>query len=99
MSVCATLVIAATFFKRMSVLQVTPFTYADNWTFMSPNQRGHFKAFVDTLNFAHAIRMKIDIRNSWGWGTNDEMKKSGNMPTLLSQRIILTSSSNWPLKT
>ena len=75
MSVCAMLVIAATFFKRMSILRVTPFTYADNWTFMSTDQRSLFRAFIDTLNFAHALRMKIDIRKSWGWGTNDEIRK------------------------
>lgn len=75
MSVCAMLAIAATFFKRMSIQQVTPFTYADNWTFMSTDQRSLFRAFMDTLNFAHAIRMKIDIRKSWGWGTNADMRK------------------------
>ena len=75
MSVCAMLAIAATFFQRMSIIQVTPFTYADNWTFMSTSQRALFRAFLDTLNFAHAIRMKIDIKKSWGWGTNDAMRK------------------------
>ena len=39
MSVCAMLAIAATFFKRMSNIRITPFTYADNWTFMSQDKR------------------------------------------------------------
>lgn len=36
MSVCAMLVIAA-FFRKTSIVNVQPFTYADNWTFMSPD--------------------------------------------------------------
>lgn len=75
MSVCAMLVIAATYFRRMTNIPVTPFTYADNWTFMSTSQRHLFRAFVDTLNFAQTMRMKIDLNKSWGWGTNSIMRQ------------------------
>lgn len=74
MSVSAMLVIAATFFRRMSNISVTPFTYADNWTFMSTDQRSLFRALINTLNFAQTLRIKIDLGKSWGWGTNSVMR-------------------------
>lgn len=48
LSVCAMLVIAAAFFHKMSFIQVQPFMYADNWTFMSTSQRALFRATVAT---------------------------------------------------
>lgn len=71
------------FFRKVSIIQVTPFTYADNWTFMSNDQRLLFRALIATLNFAHSIKMKIDIQKSWGWGTNDEMRKFWKTANLL----------------
>lgn len=83
MSVCAMLVIAATFFRKMTIARVQPFTYADNWTLMSPDKRALFQALIQTLNFATTIRMKIDIGKSWGWGTNEEMRKFWKSTSLL----------------
>ena len=74
LSVCAMLAIAAVYFHRMSLCRVTPFTYADNWTFMSNSQRSLFRAFISTLNFAQALQMKVDLKKSWGWGTSKEMR-------------------------
>ena len=74
LSVCAMLAIAAVFFRRMSNCRVLPFTYADNWTFMSGSQRALFRAFTSTLNFTNALRMKVDLKKSWGWGTSKEMR-------------------------
>ena len=74
LSVCAMLAIAACFFHRMSFCRVTPFTYADNWTFMSSSQRSLFRAFTQMLNFTSALRMKVDLKKSWGWGTHKEMR-------------------------
>lgn len=54
MLVCAMLVIAATYFRRMSVISVTPFTYADNWTFMSTDQRCLFRALVSPF-ISHSL--------------------------------------------
>ena len=74
LSVCAMLVIAAAFFHYMAQARVTPFTYADNWTFLSTSERNLFRAMRTTLNFTHALRMKVDIRKSWGWGTTKSMR-------------------------
>ena len=74
LSVCAMLAIAAVYFHRMSLCRVTPFTYADNWTFMSNSQRSLFRAFTSTLNFAQALQMKVDLKKSWGWGMSKEMR-------------------------
>ena len=74
LSVCAMLVIAAIFFHHMSQARATPFTYADNWTFLSDNERSLFRALRTTLNFTHAIRMKVDIKKSWAWGTAKSMR-------------------------
>ena len=78
LSVCAILTIAATFFHRMSHVQVQPFTYADNWTFLSSSQRALFRAMTSTLNFTSALRMKVEINKSWGWGTSKDMRSFGS---------------------
>lgn len=91
LSVCAMLTIAAAFFHRMSHIQVRPFTYADNWTFLSTSQRALFRALVSTLNFTSALRMKVDINKSWGWGTSKEMRQFWQCTELLfphDQRTI-----------
>ena len=74
LSVCAMLAIAACVFHRMSFCNVTPFTYADNWTFMSSSQKAFVRAFTHMLNFTIALRMKVDLKKSWGWGTHQEMR-------------------------
>lgn len=63
---CAMLVIAATYFRRMTNISVTPFTYADNWTFMSTDERSLFRALIGTLNFAQTLKMKIDLNRVAG---------------------------------
>lgn len=88
LSVCAMLVIAAAFFHKMSSIQVQPCTYADNWTFMSTSQRALFRAMVATLNFTTALRMKVDIQKSWGWGTDLSMR------TFWSQMNVLFPAGN-----
>ena len=50
---------------------------------MSSDKRALFRALIETLNFASAIRMKIDIGKSWGWGTNDDMRKDWTSTNLL----------------
>ena len=48
---------------------IRPFTYADNWGWMSKVQRLHFKAYMDMLSVTSAMRLSIDHSKSWHWGT------------------------------
>ena len=76
LSVCAMLAASycSSLFPSYGTSSCYPFTYADNWTFLSTSERNLFRAVRTTLNFTHALRMKVDIRESWGWGTTKSMR-------------------------
>ena len=78
MSVVGMLALSYIFHHVIKTPQVHPFTYADNWSFMSTSERETFKAMVKILNLVHDMRMKIDMDKSWGWATSKPLKQFWN---------------------
>lgn len=55
--------------------RLTPFTYADNWTFFSRDEKTYYAAMIQTLNMIHTLRMEVDMKKSWAWATHREGRK------------------------
>lgn len=75
MSVVGMLALGFVFHHVIKTPQVHPYTYADNWSFMSTSERETFRAMVKILNLVHELRMKIDMDKSWGWATSKPLRQ------------------------
>lgn len=75
MSVVGMLALSFVFHHVIKTPQVHPFTYADNWSFMSTSERETFRAMVKILNLVSELRMKIDMGKSWGWATSKPLRQ------------------------
>ena len=63
-SVLAMLATSALFYFRNASPHLSPFTYADNWSWISKSISENFKAWIRTLNLTASLRMIISISKS-----------------------------------
>ena len=75
LSVCAMLVVSSAFYWTIQSPTVFPFAYADNWSYLTTNQRDNIVTFRRIQDFVHALRMQIDYAKSWAWGATSEARK------------------------
>ena len=75
LSVCAMLVTSSAFYWTLSTPTVFPYAYADNWSYLTTNQRDNIRAFRKIQDLVHAFRMQIDYAKSWAWGATAEARK------------------------
>ena len=68
MSVCAMLVVSSTFYWTLQTPTVFPYAYADNWSYLTTNQRDNILTFQKIKQLVEALRMQIDFTKSWAWG-------------------------------
>ena len=68
LSVCAMLVTSSAFYWTLSTPTVFPYAYADNWSYLTTNQRDNIRAFRKIQDLVHAFRVQIDYAKSWAWG-------------------------------
>lgn len=64
-SVLAMILMSSTYYYLLCSPVLTPFSYADNWTWMTTCQRSQFIALQKVLNFITSLRMQIDHKKSW----------------------------------
>ncbi len=74
LSVLGMIVLSATFFFKILKTTISPFSYADNWSWLAEDTKEHFRTLVQILNFVACLQMKIDHTKSWAWGTNKMFK-------------------------
>ena len=72
-SVLAMIAISTLFYYKNVTVTVTPFSYADNWSWISHTVRDNFKAWIKTLNLVGSLRMVISIAKSWLWATSTKL--------------------------
>ena len=61
-----------------------PHSYADNWSWLTKNQKQNILAWQKTLNFVSSLRMVVDTNKSWVWATTKDLKNSSSDISLLS---------------
>ena len=54
---------------------ISPFAYADNWSWLTDDQRPHAAAHAEVFRFTQSLRLQIDHGKSWHWGTTKEFRK------------------------
>ena len=74
MSVVGMLALSFVFHAKLKSPNLFPYTYADNWSFMSTSERACFRAMTTLLNLIADLKMKIDFKKSWCWATTKTFK-------------------------
>ena len=73
-SVLSMLATSTLYFYRLTNQQVHPFAYADNWSWMSMQQRSHAIAYQRMLHLVQVLRLQVDFAKSWHWGTTKQFR-------------------------
>ena len=63
-SVLSMLATSTLYYYRLAEQHVRPFAYADNWSWMSSQQRSHFVAYQRMLQLVQVMRLKIDFKRA-----------------------------------
>ena len=75
LSVCAMLVVSSAFYWTLCSPTVFPYAYADNWSYLTTNQRANIQAFHLVQQLVTDLRMQIDYAKSWAWGATAEARR------------------------
>ena len=73
-SVLAMVLLSSAFYYAHVSPQLTPYAYADNWSWLSTSTREQIRAVQKVLSFTTSIRMDIDHTKSWCWGTTKSFR-------------------------
>ena len=73
-SVLSMLATSTMYFYRLNGEHVKPFAYADNWSWMSSQQRAHFIAYEQMLRLVEVLRLRVDFAKSWHWGSTKQFR-------------------------
>jgi hypothetical protein len=80
-SVLAMIATSTMYYFRLANQHISPYAYADNWSWMSTQQRAHFVAYEDVLRLTQVLRLTIDFKKSWHWGTTKVFREACNKVT------------------
>ena len=75
-SVLSMLATSSLYYFRLAQPNVMPFAYADNWSWMSRQQRAHFETFSKMQALVQSMRLQVDYQKSWHWGTTKAFRDS-----------------------
>lgn len=75
MSVVGMLALSYLYYQRIRTPKLHPYTYADNWSFMSMDQRDCMQAMIKIFNLVHSLKMRIDFTKSWCWATTKQFQE------------------------
>ena len=72
MSIISMIALSSVFYFRRGQVHesIAPFSFADNWSWMSVCQRAHVRAMQTMLNITTAMGVTVDFQKSWHWGTS-----------------------------
>ena len=76
MSVLGMAILSSTFYYRIVSPRISPYAFADNWSWISKDIREHFRTLITILNWVHSLKMKIDQSKSWTWATSTPFRAS-----------------------
>ena len=75
-SALSMLATSAFYYYRLCSQHIQPSAYADNWSWMSLQQRAHFETYQKMLQLVSSMRLVIDHGKSWHWGTTKTFRDS-----------------------
>lgn len=75
-SVLAMLATSCYFFHKLAAPKLQPFTYADNWSWLSSEQRVHFVALQQMQDAVNLLRLQLDSKKSWHWATSQQFRQA-----------------------
>ena len=75
-SVLAMLATSCFFYSRISCQQIQPYTYADNWSWLSTEQRAHFVAYKEMQQVVDKLRLQLDCKKSWHWALSKQFRQA-----------------------
>eukprot|EP00438_Fugacium_kawagutii_P030899 Skav215852 [mRNA] locus=scaffold1630:238570:242613:- [translate_table: standard] len=73
-SILACISIAYVWQHFLMLLELTPFVFADNWSWRGHSIVSHRKAIEHTQHFCQSLRLYIDWGKTWTWSTDTRMK-------------------------
>ena len=94
MSVVGMLALSFIYHTKLKSPKVFPYTYADNWSFMSTSEKQCFRSLQLILNLIHDLRMRIDFSKSWCWGTTKTFREFWTAASLL----LMAPDFKFPIK-
>eukprot|EP00438_Fugacium_kawagutii_P027997 Skav202948 [mRNA] locus=scaffold422:531150:535265:+ [translate_table: standard] len=74
-SVLGMIGLSTLFYFRLYSPVLTPCCFADNWSWYTSDQRQNFMAWQMLLNLVELLRMKIDFKKCWIWGSTRETRR------------------------
>ena len=75
LAVAAMVAFSYFFHFRLAGLGATVFTYADNWSWLTDDERIMVQCFYNMVQLAQRCRLTIDFAKSWIWVTNAAARK------------------------
>ena len=95
-SVLCMLGISTLFFFRVRTAYTTPFAYADNWSWITSPIKQQVQSWIRTLNMVSSMRMRIDPKKSWVWGTSAKIRKENDCLVNLfpAEEIVLETQKH-----
>ena len=73
-SVLAMMATSCFFYFRLVTPKIQPYTYADNWSWLSKEQKAHFQAFDRMQETVRILRLQLDTGKSWHWATTKQFR-------------------------
>ena len=83
MSVLGMVILSSAYYYRIKTPTVMPFAYADNWSWLSQDQKDMMITLQKVLNFAKALRLEIDFLKSWSWGSTKDFRQTCELLNLM----------------
>ena len=75
-SVLGMVVLSIFYYHRIKTEHLNPYTYADNWSWLTSCEKDHFVALVKVMNLVQSLKMEIDFTKSWAWGVTRHFRKA-----------------------
>ena len=75
-SVLAMMATACFYYYRVASSMVSPYAYADNWSWCSKSQRERLQAYHRMQETVDLLRLHLDYNKSWHWATSKPFRKA-----------------------
>ena len=78
LSVLAMISLSTVYYFKLQAEGTFPYAYADNWSWFTCTQKAHFRAYILMLNLVHSLKLQIDFKKSWHWGSTKSFREGCN---------------------
>ena len=95
-SVLCMIGISTVYYYRLQTAYTTPFAYADNWAWITRSAKEQLRNWIKVLNLVATLRMRVDVKKSWVWGSTSKIREEMGDPAILfpNQDIVIEVKSH-----